>query len=686
MADNRFGDYRPEHKLNLFDDDNDDFSLTNEDSFRDNFRDDYSLTSDDSDFDTPLTSRRSSFDGYSDYDDEGSLESTSSNTYDTKPRQSGRRRETISRMAEEYRNGTATPPPTGNRFTREMPRDPRRQPLDNKRKNAQAARRRRENAETEKSKPKSKFAAFYIGMLVLAVGVCLAVFFVVLQMVMERGIGIDTSLIHAGQGSGVLQSPGADINIPTDIGQDIRNISAVVISSHVTNPRHLTVLDINNMRNREFTVPEAASINNRMNQAMTFSQIRAGQLIDISYNSRNAEVSSIRENAHSWERRGRTNVEIDMEAFTITSGHDVFNFNSRTIITRNGEPFPISLVTPMDTVTLSGFANDVWMIQMELSHGFLEIYNTDMITNGRMHIGMNHFPTLDDVAEPISLPEGTHRVVVDGDNIETFVETVTIEQGQTTRVNLGDAEMRNAVLQIVTSPPDAQVFVNGELLETTGPIPVSFGEQLIRVESEGFIPQEQTVDITLPMSTLQFELIELTRTATIIVFTHPTNAQVFIDNVFVGYSTITTDVAPGERRITARLPGHADASVERILVPEEEDFVHLLLTPTIAGEQEGMPHPMPDPIPTPEQTLPTVPGVPPGTIPGAPTVPGISDPVEPTAPTTFEPVPLPTLPPGGGITTPVPTLPPLQGLPPATEPTQPPWNPFVPANPAAPGL
>lgn len=683
MSDNKFDSFNPDNSP--FDDD--EFSLTGEDGFRDSFDDDdkfdnfdkfsggFGGPGYDDDFDGPLTSRRSSFDGYEDYDDEDSFDSGSfdADSFDKGSSRGMGRRETIERMAREHKDGNIRPR-SGNNYMREMPVDPRTRKPSNQQRNKQAARNRMVQGHyDEKQKSKSKFAAFYIGMLVLAVGVCLAVFFVVLQTAMDRGIGRDVRAQETpNQGNqGVLINQ--DNEEASVIGQpDLRTISALIISTEVTNPRHLTVLDISNRRTREFVVPDTAAISNRTGQGMTFFQLRTGQLVDINYNSRNEEVATIRESTHSWERRARTNAYISLEDATITLGEDVYNFSSHTIVMRHGEPFHISQITPLDTITMSGFGTDVWMIQLELSHGFLQVTNTDMIVNGQMHVGNNHFPDLNDLEEPIPLPEGNHRVVVDGDNIEVFIEIIEIIQGQTVTVNLGDAELRSALLHIITNPPDANVFINGEPREGTGPVQISFGEQVIRVEAEGFIPQEQTIDVTLPISSVTFDLIELARMATIIIFTHPTNAQIFIDNEFVGYSAVTTDIAPGTRSITARLPGHIDTTVERTIAPEEEDFVHLLLTPgtnPARDPMDGMEHPMPDPIPSP---TPTPTPTPSGPVP-LPTIPPFPDTNPfPTA------TPTPIFPDFPSLDPPLPTLPPLQTPPPTNQQPEPtPWNPFV---------
>jgi len=361
---------------------------------------------------------------------------------------------------------------------------------------------------------------------------------------------------------------------------------------------------------------------------MTFAELRIGHMVDISFDARIDEIATLNESVHAWERRSRTNVQIDIETATIALGAEVFEFNSQTLVLYRGEPFPISQIRPVDSVTLVGLGNITWLVQLDAAHGFMELANADTVINGTMLIGTNLFFALDDIDGAITLPEGTHRIVVEGDNIETFVETITVSQGETTTLNLADVELRAALLHVNVLPIDAEIFINGELHDREdGPAHVEFGEQLIRVERYGFIPQEQMIEIVMPVNSINFTLVEAVVDSTLIIFTVPGNAQIFIDNVFVGYSTLTHTIAPGNYRITARLPGHNDSIADVNVSAGEEVRRYLLLDQATAGEYTPAVSPTPQPI----TDLPDVNPFP-------------DDPVPPDLPTLppDEPIPTPT--------------------------------------------
>jgi len=642
MDDNRYD----EQEYGLTDDDDYGFSLTSDD---DTFTSDNFDTYDEKSF-------------VSEWDDEQPLDSEDSfDNFDTRPVNrpaSSNRKETINRIASEQKNGLVR---TSGLHTVPDPRlaASRLGKLDD-RYHRQNARRNKNGQEPIRTssrhgygarlnppvdspvletykKRKNMFAAFYIVLILMGVGVFLTVTIVVAQNFRDN----PPENIF-----GAIPTPpplASDDNamIRTDTG----TLTGLVTSiDPIGEYRTITIMDTSSRRSDNFIVPDTTRLTTRINMPMTFAELRVGHMIDISFDPRSLEVVTLNESLHSWERRGRTNVEVDIADATIHVGNESFDFNSQTLVLYRGEPFLIGQIRPVDSVTIVGLGNTAWLVQVDSAHGFLQFQNADTIVNGTVMIGTNLFFALDDIEAALTLPEGIHRIVIEGDNIETFIHQTTIEQGETTSINLGEAELRAAMLHISITPNDADVFLNGELHDLSeGPAEVEFGELHIRVERYGFLPQEERIEITNHVNTIAFTLEEIVVDSTLVIFTVPTNAQIFIGNVFTGYSTLTHTLTPGTHRVTARLSGYEETTLDIYVPAGEEVHRHLLLTPSVVTE------PTPSPMPTipPNGQLPDVP----------PANPFPNDPPVIPMPTSS---PLP------------PTLPPDVVWPPPLEPTPPP--------------
>jgi len=620
-----------------------------------------------------------------DYDEDDDYDGSFDKGFDTyeTTRADGRvltRRETIERTAANYREGVLPPNPSRQR---EMPTDPRktrkhnapvgRRPRSNT--GGNTTRRRRDSYDDQPSaKRKSQFTNFYITMLILGVGICLTIFIAVSQAVGRSGSG------NSGNNSNInlpVQPTPAPV-LPTIVRPDRRDFTAMVSEiDHFSDPRIITFMDVSDRRIRHFPVADNVSLSTRHGRPMTFGELRIGQLVEVAYDGNNQEVFIINDSVQAWEHRSRNNVQINIEESTATLGNQVFNFNSQTLITYRGELFSIAQITHNDTITMTGIGDTVWTITVDAAHGFLQLVNSDIVINGRIRVDTNNatniFRSLEDVTEPITLIEGTHRIIIEGANIETFIQDITIEQGRTYDLNLGEVILRPARLHLHVQPSYAEIFINGELFDGTGPALLTFGEQHIRVESEGYLPQEQTIHIYRDNAHIQFDLVRIVRDYTLVIFTSPTNAQIFINNELVGYSTITVQVHPGTHHITARLPGHIDSNSSVYVAEGTTEAItrHLLLSTTVGNEWVVPPHvvePIPTPTPQPAITPPPHhPGEHPQSTPfptPQPTpAPTPSIPSLPTEPSPTLPPALPTPMPATPQPTPIPTPTPFQDLP-----------------------
>ena len=500
-----------------------------------NYGDDKSPVYTSYDDDMPLTSDESDYQLDIGLDDAGA------------PSRPSSRRETISRIAKEYAIQNDKKSTKGNR------RNPGRRTgqRDVRLRDTEVTRVSMEGILGNQKRRKSMFSAFYSVLALLGVGICLTVMVVVAQNFLDNPPEI---------GAVPSPTPGME-NAPTiPVGSiELRQQTTLVENINIVgHQRRLTLMDVNTRLSRDFTVLDTAIILSRASSPMTFNDLRIGHILDISYDPREMEIHNINESVQAWERRSRTNVMVDMNSATITIGNESWNFNSQTLVLYQGRTFPIAQIRPIDSVTVSGFGDTAWFVQLDAGHGFLRFTNTDMITNGTLMIGTHLFYALADVTDQLTLSEGTHRILVDGSNIEAFIQYVDIEQGRTVTVNLADVQFRLATLTIIVSPIDADVLINGEIHDVTEPASLEFGEHIIRVESPGFYPQEETIVITNVNNNLRFELEEIIVDGQVRIHTTPPNAEVFIDGVFVGYSPITATVRPGEHQINVRMRGHSD--------------------------------------------------------------------------------------------------------------------------------
>ena len=458
-----------------------------------------------------------------------------------------------------------------------------------------ANRQRRSGSGSRRNNIKPMFAIAYIVLLMAVVGLCIFALFRGIQWMMTERPVIDNlpgpSVGSNGNDNEVIAT-GTRFR-PPGIEQ---NFTAMITGISVS-PRSLTLLNIQtgNMETRELPLAEDAGIVNRQNIALPFSNLFVGMLVEITYDPREpADIFNIRESVRAREHTG-TNAMVNADNQTISVGHgSPLRFNSQTLVRQGDTPLNINDISPADSITILEYQGVAWHIRRDFSHGFLNVTNFDSIDNGIITVGTRQL-LLADINEPITVAEGAHRVTVDGTNIETFIANIVIVQGQTLELSLAGAELRMGNLHIVTVPADAQIFVNGE--RHISPAILPFGEHTIRVERDGYYPYERVVALNTPISNVRFDLEAMRTTATLEIITYPAQAQIFINDVPVGFSTLTRELDPGTHLILARMSGYIDSTLSVTLTAGQNDSRTLTLTPV-----PYIPIPQPDPDPDPGST------------------------------------------------------------------------------------
>jgi len=427
------------------------------------------------------------------------------------------------------------------------------------------------------SRSRTAFIGIYIGLLVIAVAACITVFVLVFQWMAREGPNPGELFEREPSVTDETNEPVAPAGRP-----DIRRIETM-ITGIASDPRGLVLLDLETLEaNIEMPLSEEAAILDRSNNAITFSELRIGQLVQVEYDARMPEITSVREHPHARVFSERRNAIIDLENLTISVGHDAtFLFNSQTLIWDRGlgERIPIDRISPADSVTVIGLRDTAWMIQLDAASGSLQLSNTNEIINGRITVGSLHPLFLSEITGPIDVVEGPHHITVTGDNIEDFETTIVIVPRQTITLDLGAIELSTATLNITTTPADANIFINDE--PVTSPAEVSFGEHTVRVEHDGYVTEERVVDVTRPTETIRFELEAVIQDAILILFTSPANTEIFVNNEPVGRANpnIILDLPPGSYSIMARLDSHVDYTFNIQLSPGQEVTRSMTLTP-----------------------------------------------------------------------------------------------------------
>ena len=249
------------------------------------------------------------------------------------------------------------------------------------------------------------------------------------------------------------------------------------------------------------------------------------------------------------------------------------------------------LVTPVDagshSVRMEKPGYDTWYGTYSVSAGDTAQVHASLgssVTYG--YLNFHSYPSAadvyidgnyrDDTPAVITVTAGTaHEVQVVHSGYEVYKQTVTISSGSTVSIDANLVTSGDAYLQIASYPSGAAVYVDGSYCGNTGYSssssvnymhvgPLTSGSHSIMLKKDGYNTYTSTVSLSPnEIRTMSVTLIQSAPTpsenAVLHLSSTPSGAEVYVDNVFRGYTPLSlSDIPAGQHTLLLKHTGYND--------------------------------------------------------------------------------------------------------------------------------
>ncbi|MDR1913840.1 MAG: hypothetical protein LBQ68_05075, partial [Clostridiales bacterium] len=303
---------------------------------------------------------------------------------------------------------------------------------------------------TGRKPPTRNYATFYIITLVVAVIISMVIFAAVYN-------NITSEKKPSGSVAATdLPSPSADESFVASVD---RVTCIGVITLLDLTAKKVEVLDVSNNAPYSLFITEGSRLQEKSGTPLLLNEFALGDIIEAEYNKNNGQVVTFSKSATAWTIPERDKVSVDLMTKIIRVDNDVYNFNDNLVALYNGERFSPDRIKPVDVITISGVATQAWSIILLKGHGTLMISDIEHIRNGVLEVDNEVYQTLDKT-EPIYLSEGEHKIVIRGDNIDSYTKEVVIEANESEIVSLTDAPIKTGLISINTNVTEYRLFID----------------------------------------------------------------------------------------------------------------------------------------------------------------------------------------------------------------------------------
>ncbi len=431
-------------------------------------------------------------------------------------------------------------------------------------------------------KQKSNFPAFFILVLFVGIIVCVVAFALVFSSATSGDRPVRTPV------PGISEFPEA---VETDKEEsEPDSVIAVVLKTDPAD-KIMTIYNFSDNKEYKLSVEGNTSLKDKYGTNIVFAEFNQGDIIETIYMPDSFKASSIKLSAQGFSLKMATNSKILPNEKKIIIGNDEYSYTDRLICLSDGQAINITDIDPVDVVTYKGYKNVIWYAEIMKSYGYVNITGKKDIINGSVEIG-----TLDpfslSLEDEIKVPEGSYNVVVRGNNIETYTTQTEIEKGKTTEIDLSKVVFNAGYLTVTCNEKDIIFKVNETIKSISEPLFLAYGEYELSATKEGFSSFSKTIKLDENNMTVNIELNPILEVGETTITTDPPGADVYINNIFVGISPVTTSAQYGTKTVTVRKQGYI--SVDLDVVISDQHYTHnIILRPNDSSTLGVTPTPNP---------------------------------------------------------------------------------------------
>lgn len=115
----------------------------------------------------------------------------------------------------------------------------------------------------------------------------------------------------------------------------------------------------------------------RNNQAMSMEQLREGSVVTVRFYKADKSLTYVRETPDCISYSGVQNYSMNLKDGTITIGSELFNISGHVIVVSDGRETDMMEVNQVDVISVWGYKNMIYGINVEKGHGYLRLQNED---------------------------------------------------------------------------------------------------------------------------------------------------------------------------------------------------------------------------------------------------------------------------------------------------------------------
>lgn len=249
------------------------------------------------------------------------------------------------------------------------------------------------------------------------------------------------------------------------------------------------------------------TVYDKNDQALSMEQLKEGSVVTVRFYKPRKALAYVKENPNCISYSNVRNYSMDLRKGTITIGDGLYNISGHVVVVSDGRETDMMEVNQMDVLSVWGYKNMIYGINVEKGHGYLRLQNEDYFVNGWIDIGDS---VIRKVAQDMLLvvPEGTHTVTVSNKG-SSATQEITFARNEEMAWDLGEVEItvvQKGTVIFTLTPATAKVFIDGREVNVSKPVEIEYGLHQMRITADGYDTVAQYIRVAEPSASVAVEL------------------------------------------------------------------------------------------------------------------------------------------------------------------------------------
>ena len=245
----------------------------------------------------------------------------------------------------------------------------------------------------------------------------------------------------------------------------------------------------------------------KYDQALSLEQIETGSIVDAKFYKPKKMLASIKIPDDCINFSNIDKYILDTANGKITVGQTVYNFNSNIVVISGDEEAELMDVNQMDVISVWGYQNQIYGINIERGHGYLRLQNDTYFVGGWIEAGQSIIRKItEDML--LTVPEGTLTVSVNNKG-SSATQTIDFVRNQEMVWDLGDVEItqiQTGKIVFTLNPANAKVTIDGKNVDVSKPVELEYGIHQMTVTADGYDAVAQYIKVAEPSASVSVEL------------------------------------------------------------------------------------------------------------------------------------------------------------------------------------